>query len=778
MYHGQSSGPLRISQSGAHARRSPRPQPERSERDDMTGSGSSGGGSLTRGGRKYTLKRSPASRSGGLAYEDELNPQQLDVVMAGGGPLLVIAGAGSGKTRTVTYRLARLVEDGVRPESILLLTFTNRASREMLHRVATLIQYDVRRIWGGTFHHVGNLILRNHSTLLGFGQNFTILDREDATDLVSDCIRLAGVDPKEKHFPKGRVLESLLSFSADTDRGVADAVMDRAPYLADRIAEVEGVAEAYRTRKKEIQAMDFSDLLTHTRALLAGHEDVRALYQERFRHVLVDEYQDTNKIQADIIDLLGGGHKNLTVVGDDAQSIYSFRGAHFENIITFPDRYPGARLFRLEANYRSTQPILTLANASILHNRRQFKKELATTRGAGPLPALVPCREVLQQADFIAQRILELSDEGIPLSEMAVLYRAHYHSMEVQMELTCRGIPFEIRSGLRFFEQRHIKDVTAFVRLVACPADELAWKRALKLLPRIGEATAARIWNVLRAQEDPLRFACVGGAEIIPRGARESWEVFRGLIADLAGLGRPGKEGGGTAPGGGKMPPPTEMISLVLDKFYESYMQAAFDNAPARVEDINQLAEFAMQYESPETFLSDLALMGSVAAEGTAPGGTEAPEESVVLSSIHQAKGLEWRVVFMIWLTDSHFPHQRALADPDGEEEERRLFYVGLTRTKDDLHLCYPMLESDSRRMGVFSRISRFVSELPEDLYERWSLEEDTAPAREVGVPQGEDAPPQESDSPWEGGSPERTLSRPADPDEPDGLRYEYDDDF
>ncbi len=787
MYDGQSSGPLRMSQFGAHARRSPRPHPERSERDKMTGPGPSGRGSVPGGGKKYTLKRPPVSRSGGLTYEDELNPQQLEVVMAGGGPILVIAGAGSGKTRTVTYRLARLVEDGVRPESILLLTFTNRASREMLHRVATLIQYDVRRIWGGTFHHVGNLILRSHSNLLGFGQNFTILDREDASDLVGSCIPLAGVDPKEKHFPKGNVLESLLSFAADTDRGVADAVMDRAPYLADRIAEVEGVAEAYRTRKKEIQAMDFSDLLTHTRTLLAGHEEVRALYQERFRHVLVDEYQDTNKVQADIIDLLGGGHKNLTVVGDDAQSIYSFRGAHFENIITFPDRYPGARMFRLEANYRSTQSILTLANASISHNRRQFKKELTTTRGPGSLPVLVPCREVLQQADFIAQRILELSEEGIPLSEMAVLYRAHYHSMEVQMEFTRRGIPFEIRSGLRFFEQRHIKDVTAFVRLVASPADELAWKRALKLLPRIGEATAARIWKVLRAQEDPLRFACAGGADIIPRGARESWEMFRTLIADMAGIGRPGKESeetassGGRVPGAGSVPPPSEMIALVLDRFYEGYMEAAFDNAPARVEDINQLAEFAMQYESPETFLSDLALMGSIAAEGTESGGSEVPEESVVLSSIHQAKGLEWRVVFVIWLTDSHFPHQRALADPDGEEEERRLFYVGLTRTKDELHLCYPMLESDSRRMGVFSRLSRFVSELPEELYERWSLEEETAPVREMDIgaepgPAWDDAAPEPV---WgEGDSPPRTLSRPADPDDPDGLRYEYDKEF
>jgi DNA helicase-2/ATP-dependent DNA helicase PcrA len=714
------------------------------------------------GGRKYTLKRPPRSRLGTINYEAELNSQQLDVVMAGGGPLLVIAGAGSGKTRTVTYRLARLIEDGAPPESILLLTFTNRASREMLHRAGTLIQSDVRRIWGGTFHHVGNLLLRNHASLLGFGANFTILDREDASDLVGDCVRLVGVDPKEKHFPKGNVLESLLAFAADTDRTTADAVMDRAPYLADCLAEIEAVAAKYIERKKIIQAMDFSDLLTHTRTLLSEHESVRALYQARFQHILVDEYQDTNKVQADMIDLLAGGHRNLTVVGDDAQSIYSFRGAHFENIITFPDRYTDARLFRLEANYRSTPPILALANASIAQNKRQFKKELTTIREVGPLPALVPCREVLQQADFIAQRILELNEEGTPLSEIAVLYRAHYHSMEVQMELTRRGIPFEIRSGLRFFEQRHIKDVTAFVRLVASPLDELAWKRALKLLPRVGEATAARVWEVLSSQEDLLHFASSVDSSFVPKPARESWETFRRLIEELSGSGS----------GDGKGAPPiSAMIDLILDRFYESYMEANFDNASARVEDIRQLAEFATQYESPEMFLSDLALMGTVGTERTAPGA-EGPEEAVVLSSIHQAKGLEWRVVFMVWLTDSRFPLQRALVDPNGEEEERRLFYVGLTRTKDELHMCYPMLESDSRRMGVFSRLSRFVSELPEALYERWSLEEDAPP-----VPAWDDVPDIQAGEPVDEPSP-GAISCPADPDEPNGLRYEYDEEF
>jgi len=710
-----------------------------------------GGGA---GSRKYTLRRPPRSRSGRIDYEADLNPQQLEVVMAGEGPLLVIAGAGSGKTHTITYRLARLIEDGAPPESILLVTFTNKAAREMLHRAATLIQGDVRRVWGGTFHHVGNLILRQHAALLGFAPNFTILDREDSADLAGECVRMAGIDPKEKHFPKGNVLEALFAFAADTDRAVAEAVLERAPYLADRLGEIEKVAEHYAARKRAVQAVDFSDLLTLTRRLLAEREEARRLFQERFAYVLVDEYQDTNKVQADIVDLIAGPRGNVTVVGDDAQSIYSFRGAHFENIITFPERYPGARLFRLETNYRSKEPILALANASIARNKRQFEKRLRTTRGEGPLPALVATRDVLQQADFTAQRILELSDEGAPLSQMAVLYRAHYHSMELQMELTRRGIPFEIRSGLRFFEQRHIKDVTAFLRLVTFPADELAWKRALRLIAHVGESTAGRIWDALRVRKDPLRFLAEEGGGLAPSRARQGWEVFRRLVGDLAGRGRPGEAASSV--------PPTEMILLVLDRFYEEYAEATFENAPARVEDVRQLAEFAMQYETADAFLSELALMGTVAAEAAGPGGREAPEEAVVLSSIHQAKGLEWKVVFLIWLTDSRFPHPRSLADPGGEEEERRLFYVGVTRAKDELYLCQPMMETDSRRMGAFSRLSRFVAELPEELYERWTLEVEAAPRRGgVGV----------------GGSPGGGAVRPADPHEPEGLRYEYEED-
>ncbi|HXZ34799.1 MAG TPA: ATP-dependent helicase, partial [Thermodesulfobacteriota bacterium] len=421
-----------------------------------------------------------------LDYEKELNPQQLAVVKAAGGPILVIAGAGSGKTRVVTYRVAYLIESGVDPSGILLVTFTNKAAGEMLHRVQILVPGSMGvggRVWGGTFHHIGNRILRRHASLVGYQPNFTILDREDAKALMDACIADLKINPKGSRFPKGEVLEDLVGLSVNTRRPIDELVFERYPFFYDLLDDIRAVAEHYRKRKRELNAMDFDDLLFYWETLLREHREVRARYGGQFQHILVDEYQDTNRIQADIVDLLAEGHGNLMVVGDDSQSIYSFRGANFANILTFPQRYPKARVFKLEINYRSTPQILHLANTSILNNRVQFPKELQTVRPAGPIPSLVPAQGTMDQAAFVAQKVAEIRDGGIPLSQIAVLYRAHYHSMELQMELTRRGIPYEVRSGLRFFEQAHIKDVSAYLKIVSNPLDELAWKRALRLYP-------------------------------------------------------------------------------------------------------------------------------------------------------------------------------------------------------------------------------------------------------------------------------------------------------
>ncbi len=441
-----------------------------------------------------------------LHYKDELNPQQLAVAQAPGGPMLVIAGAGSGKTRVVTYRVAYLIESGVDPSNILLLTFTKKAAREMLNRVEQLIPAAGRgsnRVWGGTFHHIGNRILRRHAPLVGYQPNFTILDQEDSKHLIEDCIAKLKLNPRGSHFPKGEVVGDMIGLSVNTKQAIEDILLERYAHFYHFREEIRGVLEEYQKRKQTLNVMDFDDLLFRWELLLREHPEVLGRYSGQFRHILVDEYQDTNRIQGDIVDLLATQHANLMVVGDDAQSIYSFRGANFANMLSFPDRYPAAKTYKLEINYRSTPQILNLANASIKNNQEQFPKKLKTIRPKGVRPSVLNVQGTLEQASVVAGKIEELHSRGMPLSQMAVLYRAHYHSMELQMELTRRRIPFEIRSGLRFFEQAHIKDVSAYLKILSNPRDEIAWKRALQLYPRIGKAMAERIWRLISSGSDP-----------------------------------------------------------------------------------------------------------------------------------------------------------------------------------------------------------------------------------------------------------------------------------
>src|SRR5213594_808633 len=446
--------------------------------------------------RQYTLQSAPRSTSIHIDYAAELNKQQLAAVTAPPAPLLVIAGAGSGKTRTLTYRVAYLLENGVDARNILLLTFTNKAARQMLDRVSNLLPVDAAGIWGGTFHSIGNRMLRRHGSALGYSSGFTIMDREDQKDLIATVVASSGIDPKEMRFPKANVLADIFSFVVNTERPIEELLAEKFPYFLPLLEQIKNVQARYERKKKATNSLDFDDLLEKTLRMLLEHEHIARVYRRQFQFILVDEYQDTNKIQADFIDILAREHENVMVVGDDAQSIYSWRGANFQNILEFPKRYPDARVFKIEMNYRSVPEILEVANAAIAANVQQFHKHLSATRQSNAVkPALVALNDAGEQAQFIAQRILELRDEGVDLRDIAVLYRAHYHAIELQLELSRRGIPYQITSGIRFFEQAHIKDVTAFVRVVVNPRDEVAFKRMVKLLPGIGNRTAENLWQ-------------------------------------------------------------------------------------------------------------------------------------------------------------------------------------------------------------------------------------------------------------------------------------------
>src|SRR5438132_7321884 len=410
--------------------------------------------------REYTLQRAPSATSINIDYAAELNEQQLAAVTGPPGPLLVIAGAGSGKTRTLTYRVAYLLENGIDPRNILLLTFTNKAARQMLDRVANLLPVDASGIWGGTFHSIGNRMLRRHGSALGYSSGFTIMDREDQKDLINTVIASAEIDPKKIRFPKGDVLAEIFSFVVNTETPMEELLAEKFPYFLPLLERIKDVQARYQKKKKATNSMDFDDLLEKTLLMLQRHEGIASFYRRQFQFILVDEYQDTNKIQAEFIDLLARDHRNLMVVGDDAQSIYSWRGANFQNILEFPKRYPEAQVFKIEMNYRSVPEILQVANAAIATNVDQFQKNLSPTRESqGVRPAVVALNDGSEQAQFVSQRILELRDENVDLNEIAVLYRAHYHALELQLELSRRGIPYQITSGIRFFEQAHIKDV-------------------------------------------------------------------------------------------------------------------------------------------------------------------------------------------------------------------------------------------------------------------------------------------------------------------------------
>jgi len=687
-------------------------------------------------------------------------------VTAPPGPSLVIAGAGSGKTRTLTYRVAFLLEQGIPPECILLLTFTNKAAKEMMRRVTDLLGQELASLWGGTFHSIGNRILRQHANLVGYGRDFSIMDREDARHLINTCIGESEIDAAAMRFPKADVLGEIFSLCVNTEHTVEQVLAEQYSVYLDWAREIADLHGRYTERKRSSNSMDFDDLLALWLKLLQDQAEVREQYQRRFQFILVDEYQDTNKLQSELIDLLAARHKNVMVVGDDAQSIYAWRGANYENILKFPQRYPGVKIYKIETNYRSTPEILQVANAAISANIHQFTKKLAPARKGGNKPIVVACGDAGQQAAFVAQRVLELREEGIDLKNMAVLYRSHFHALELQLELTRRNIPFSITSGIRFFEQAHIKDAIAYLKLVSNPRDEISFKRLVQLLPGVGPKAADKLWRALAAPPvapapigsgalptpEPDRLAVTaaaadGGeapngpgprvasrvaapedgrtppetgsssprcamklqlcAPVVPKKAGVAWAQFVATIAQLEG--KEVREN------------PAKMLRLILEAGYEDHLKRFYTNYESRLDDVEQIAVFAQQFPSVEEFLTQLALLTNIEAEEEQPVQTD--DEQLRLSTIHQAKGLEFDVVFLIMLCEGLFPSSRSLKHPDATEEERRLMYVAITRARNELYLTYPLVRAGFGEMGnTMQRESRFLSEIPTDLVEEWDL--------------------------------------------------------
>ncbi len=700
--------------------------------------------------REYVLQPFQSAVHLQIDYARELNEQQLGAVTAPPGPALVIAGAGSGKTRTLTYRVAYLLEQGVPSECVLLLTFTNKAAGEMMRRVADLLGQALASLWGGTFHSIGNRILRQHATLLGYQRDFTILDRDDSLDLIKACLGEAGIDTKEARFPKAEVLGEIFSLAVNTHHSVPEVLKQNYGYFENVALQIEDIGKRYTSRKRATNSMDFDDLLSQWLRLLQEHAEVREHYQRRFQFILVDEYQDTNKLQSDLIDLLAARHHNVMVVGDDAQSIYGWRGANFENILKFPKRYPESKIYRIETNYRSTPEILRVANAAIAANVNQHQKTLVPARKSGVKPIRVPCHDAHQQAAFVAQRVLELRDEGTDLNKVAVLYRSHFHALELQLELTRRSIPFAITSGIRFFEQAHIKDVTAYLKLVVNPRDELAFKRLVLMIRSIGPKVADKLWRkfveaiqnpkskvqgtkkeiqnsesriqkpegVSEAADEPSRIlnpeshiaisaALHAVAVAVPTKAADVWTQFADTVGQLE-----------LAPTRNQ---PAEMIRVVLEASYEDYLKANYANFRHRLDDLEQLAVFSRQFPNVEEFLTQLALLTNLEAEDQRPA--EDDSEAVRLSTVHQAKGLEFDAVFVIMMCDGLFPNVRALNGEDGEEEERRLFYVAITRARNELYLSFPFVRAGYGAGGdVVQAPSRFLNEIPRALMDEWNL--------------------------------------------------------
>ncbi|MFQ5684252.1 MAG: ATP-dependent helicase [Candidatus Binatia bacterium] len=653
--------------------------------------------------RTYLLKSTGLRKqsASGINYREELNEAQYQAATATEGPMLVIAGAGTGKTRTLVYRVAHLVELGVDPRSILLLTFTRRAAEEMLRRASLLIDNRCARVAGGTFHSFANGTLRQYGRKIDLPPGFTIMDRADSEDVIQLLRVEMGLNTKEKRFPRKQTAAEIYSMAVNKQLDIPDLVERDYPHLCDSLEDLLELYGRYRAYKSEKILLDYDDLLTKLKDLLAAHENVRARLSDTYRFVMVDEYQDTNYLQAKIIRLLAATHDNVMVVGDDAQSIYSFRGANFRNIMDFPKEFPGTRMISLEENYRSTQPILSFSNEIIQRARERYEKNLFTCKEDGDTPLLVQAESEQMQSRFVCQRVLELREEGVPLWDIAVLFRSSFHSFDLEIELARHNIPFVKRGGFQFMASAHIKDLLAHLRILYNPQDAISWTRVLLLLEGVGSQLSQKVIRWISEGTTPKERL---------RSFQAKGKVAHGLktlaqVLDACSEGHL----------------PSEKAQYLMQYYLPLLKRRYPDDYPRRLRDMEHFQGMTERYRSLDRLLSDMALEPPTdSVEGELAVDPE--EGPLILSTIHSAKGLEWHSVFIIWALEGRFPSYYNIDTEEELEEERRLLYVAATRAKENLFVTYPSKVFDRGLHAVLSRPSQFIEGIPEKLLEPINL--------------------------------------------------------
>jgi len=672
---------------------------------------------------KKTFKVKLPAKAAPERFRQELNDEQYLAVTHQKGPALIIAGAGSGKTRALTYRVAYLIDQGVPSNAIMLVTFTKKAADEMVHRAERVSGGHTQGMLAGTFHHVANIVLRKYAETLGYHSNFTIIDRSDQLDLFKLIMGQAIPKDQKTRYPKAADFSDIYSLAINQERQVDDIIAKEYPQYTELVNEIKVILQAYHDRKRATNVMDFDDLLVNFLVFLRTQPAADKL-RHRIRHVLVDEFQDVNAIQADIVYEISRNAESVSVVGDDAQAIYSFRGADFTHMLHFLDKYPGTREYKLEENYRSTPEILALANASIAHNINQFQKILYTNRPTGEKPAVCPCADKELEAHFICQKILQFRDEDIPLYEQAVLFRAAYHRIALEQALVEYNIPYVVRAGVRFFEQAHIKDLLAYLCVMVNPVEQVQWTRILSMHPGIGDAAAQKVLSTFISEPNPL-------------------EAFVALDLATALQGKRVRAQGKTAlqglqqfflqtacnPQDGSLLPPDQWSSLpelieLITKYITPFLELRYKDWKERAGDLRELGNFATKYHDASAFLSDILTTIPLKGESIVDGSEVEEERPLVLSTIHQAKGLEWRVVFVLNCVEGALPISRAFGDPAALEEERRLFYVASTRAKDYLFFTYPEFVPSYMVGDMIGRPSRFIEEIRGDnVFEEWDIE-------------------------------------------------------